>query len=216
MSNFNIIDSEYFNTGGHCMVLISTIYDRKANRTFYAYTNEESCLLYGFDWIRTGLDNDPSVINKYYIIGIDSYSNYTPKRYDFIEDVYLTLIKECIALYAREIFDKEDALTHLPLDLILDCKVEALPAGYEDWWYRNHSADFMFDGISIYIDSDFYEDLYRDNEELYVKDCLVALVEHAREHSSDFYHKLPYIGFINEDLTENDKYDMLLHYITNM
>ena len=215
MSKFKIMDSEYFNTGGHCMVLVSTIYDREANRTFYAYTNEESCLLYGFDWLRDGIDNDPSVTEKYYIDGIDSFSNYNPIRYEFSDDLHLGLIKRCIARYARVSYDEENAWTRVPLDLIQNWKIYNLPEGYVDWWNDNHGRDFMFDGDSIYIDSDYYEDRYSD-ESVYVKDCLKVLVDYAKHHESEFFNKLPCIYFLNDELTENDKFNLLLDYINNI
>lgn len=56
--NYKVVDYQYFNTGGNCMVGCHTVWLPKEKRMVYVYTNEEGSTISIVDYIRYALEID--------------------------------------------------------------------------------------------------------------------------------------------------------------
>lgn len=107
---YKVLETSYENTGGHCMVGISTVWLPQLNQTLYAVVNDECAAIYTVDHIRQDLD-----INDYDDVTLDlmywSAHEYTSRYYDLYRDCRFEYLKSDCKACGRNVFLDYDELT---------------------------------------------------------------------------------------------------------
>lgn len=141
--NFEIVEHQYENTGGHCMVGFDEIWLPDEHRTLFAVTNEEGCNLLP--------------VNGYYAIDncIEPLFLFETERSYAEEPEYFEIAKECVRLYARD-----DHGLRLPYGWLTDSVKATVPAEYTAWLqeeYDDPDPLYETDGKKV-----IFEDAYVD------------------------------------------------------
>lgn len=156
--NYQIINNEYFNAGGNCMVHISDVYNSQLKRMQYVFINEEHLVVSKYDYIRNdfpqGTTTDDFV---QYVIAMDdlthepSFDNY--QMNELPEDI-VELLFDCLLLFIREWCKYTGntftcRLDSLPNELYYKVTIE-----YSRWLAENE-LDPETDGYDIILHPDY-------------------------------------------------------------
>ena len=145
-ARFKVLDFEYFNSGGHCMISIFTVWPPEENKTIYALTNEEGCTLATVDYIRNDLN-----IDDYDELMIESVDWGTITGYE----KYFELYRYCLNQHTRRDCKNFGYIRGLPYYLLSAELQTKVPTGYAE--YANEELGGLIDtnGVEIIVSPDF-------------------------------------------------------------
>ena len=154
-SDYTILNYEYLNTGGNCMVGISEVWLPEKMQTVYVYVNEEGYTMSAVDYIRNELE-------------IDDYDALTIEADDWGRttghETYFNLYRHCLNEYIKDDCRYFKYTTQLPLHLLSDELQKQITADYALWLEANEYDTVETDGVKIVI-SPYYE-IASDDEKL--------------------------------------------------
>lgn len=151
-SAFKVLNYEYLNTGGNCMVGIFTVWIPALKQTVYALTNEVGCSIVTADYISNELD-------------IEDYDEVTIDRCDFDElqpsSTYYELYRHCLNEYTKSDCRYFGNTIAIPYHLLSDELQSEVHADYRQWCEENNNCCIPTDGKKIIIHPD-YDDSTKD------------------------------------------------------
>jgi len=157
---FKVLNYEYLNTGGNCMVGIFTVWIPALKQTVYALTNEVGCSLVTVDYISNELE-------------IDDYDELTIDRCDFDElqanATYFELYRYCLNEYTKSDCRYFGNTIAIPYHLLSDELQSEVHADYLVWCEENNNGCIPTDGEKIIVHPDYdmlFTDPHEDDEEL--------------------------------------------------
>lgn len=160
LRNFKVLNYEYLNTGGNCMVGVFTVWLTDEKRTVYALTNEEGCNLAVVDYISNELD-----IDDYDELIIDncvfSFLTGTEKYFD--------LYRYCLAEYTKSDCRYFGNVVPIKYMLLSDELQEKVHPDYYVWLEEQGYDEVMTDGVNILTHPDYdamFTDPHEDDEDL--------------------------------------------------
>lgn len=156
--NYQIINSEYLNTGGNCMVHISTVYFKPLKQTQYVYINEEWLVVASYDYIRNelpdGMDCEDFMMHSIelqYFTHEPSFD--THHMFELPEEV-TELLFDCYLLFIRA-YCKHTRDNYV-------CRLDALPNELYDQvtreyshWLAEKELDPVTDGYRIILHPEY-------------------------------------------------------------
>ena len=142
--NYKMLDNVYLNTGGGCMVNITTIFDLNNKKTLYVMINEEGGTLCSADYIRFDIDYDE-------VDTIDSFS------YDTIEPqhCFFELYQDCWREYAKADFKRFKNYSRVPIKFLPEDLNSQLTSDYIAWCNEERGGCVESDGISVVMDDNY-------------------------------------------------------------
>jgi len=152
---FKILNYEYLNTGGNCMVGIFTVWLPALKQTVYALTNEVGCSIVTADYISNEIE-------------IDDYDEVTIDRCDFDElqpsATYFELYRYCLNEYTKSDCRYFGNTIAIPYHLLSDELQSEVHADYLVWCEENNNCCIPTDGGKIIVHPDYYS-LFTDPHE---------------------------------------------------
>lgn len=145
-NNFKVLNYEYLNTGGNCMVGIFTVWLPGINQTVYALTNEVGCTIATADYISNELD-------------IEDYDDVTIDRCDFDDlcdnATYFELYRYCLNEYTKSDCRYFGHTYAWPYHLLSDELQAEISRDYLEWCKENNNGCIPTDGHSIVEHPDY-------------------------------------------------------------
>lgn len=153
--NYQIISSEYLNTGGHCMVNITDVYNTKSKLMQYVFINEEWMVVSSYDYIRNelpdGMDCEDFMIHSIELQHFTHEPSFDNHQMNELPEEIVDLLFDCLQLFIRE-YCKYTKDTFI-------CRLDALPNDlynqvtreYSHWLAENE-LDPVTDGYRIIVD----------------------------------------------------------------
>ena len=142
--NYKTISNEYMNTGGGCMVNITTIYELTDHKTLFVMCNEEGGTLTTADYIRGDINTDD-------ILMIDTFDAGTlmpsHENFELFRNCWFEYIKADHKRYqnrARVRFDR------LPIDLF-----DQMTDDYVQWCLTESDGCVETNGDKLYLDDNY-------------------------------------------------------------
>ena len=153
-SAFKVLNYEYMNTGGNCMVGIFTVWVPSLNQTVYVLANEEGCNLTTVDYISNDLD-------------IDDYDELIIENvcWDYLasDNDHFELYRHCLNEYTKSDCRYFGCTRALPYRLLSDELQSEIHADYLSWLESNN-YDVDTNGERIIVHPDF-DSLFSDPHE---------------------------------------------------
>lgn len=151
-SAFKVTDHEYLNTGGQCMVGVSTVWLPERKQTVYVFVNEEGYTMSIADYIRNDLD-----VYDYdeLVIAQGDWGRITG------DECYFELYRHCYNEYIKSDCRYFQYHTEVPYMLLSDELQKQVDADYLVWLESEHGRDVETDGFNVFIASD-YSDMLCD------------------------------------------------------
>ena len=145
--SFKILNYQYLNTGGNCMVGIFEVWLPEELKTIYALVNEEGCNLSVVDYISNDLELDDydEVIIEYVDWG----------RVTGFEK-YFELYRHCLNVYTKDDCRHFGYTRGLPYHLLSDELRSQVTEEYVEWCAEENGCLIDTDGAKIIV-SPFYE-----------------------------------------------------------
>ena len=138
--NFKVIDYQYMNTGGNCMVGIFEVWLTEENRTVFALVNEEGCTLATVDYVS-------------HYIEIDDYD---ALMIDYVDwgrvtghEKYFELYRYCLNEYTKSDCKHSGYKTSIPYFLLSDELQQKVTAEYKQWMEANDIDLYDTNGVDI-------------------------------------------------------------------
>lgn len=144
--NFTVLNYNYLNTGGNCMVGIFDVYLPEENRVVYMLTNEEGCNMATVDYISNEL-----IVNDYDELIIDYVDWGRVTGYE----KHFELYRYCLNEYTKSDCKYFGYTRELPYHLLSDELQSKVPAGYCDWCKDNNGDVIATDGEQIIVNPDY-------------------------------------------------------------
>ena len=155
---FTVIDNEYLNTGGHCMVDVTAFYDSQLKKTLYMYVGNNWLTLTAYDYLRNELQGCLSAED--FILCTIEESNFTtepdPMNRQMLDmpDEYFDLFNHGMLSYIKNKFKYDHQLTkttveNLPLELR-----HKVSDDYAAWLSDNNLL-VTTDGENIIVEDDY-------------------------------------------------------------
>lgn len=176
--SYQVVNHEYINTGGHCMVLVTTVCDKRLNSTIYVMTDSEGQSMSTVDFISNDLpwlEDESKYISNYYAWPITKTD--CPNDDDF--ELYNDCYQQYLIVGCKDGGDRYMKYEDLPMKL-----KQQLDADYVEWLKDNEEL-IRTNGEKV-----FYEplkaksDLYSFDYILDAQEFLSALDNHL-EHLDD-------------------------------
>lgn len=149
---FQVVNVEYENSGGGCMVLVATVYDDLYNQMRYVLYNEEGGSLTTVDYVFSGVDYEDKMLLAYYDEEEHEayYEHNKPvedgETNELFEYCWLEFIKRDCKAYKTTLKAEAKRIPHALRNKI--------PAGYEEWLKENGQL-IETDGERIIVDDRF-------------------------------------------------------------
>ena len=144
--SFVILNYDYLNTGGGCMVGIHEVWLPATKQTVYVYTNEEGCNISLVDYIRNELPVD----------------DYEELLVDYIDwgrvsgyEQYFELYRYCLNEYTKSDCQAFNQTRSLPYFLLSDELQQQVPAEYRQWLMANDIDWIETNGKDIIVDENY-------------------------------------------------------------
>lgn len=162
---FYVVNQEYVNTGGGCMVYVADVYDQMDNAVRYFICNEEgfnwqtaNTVLCEGDWL-----NDDELLDKI-VLGTWNWDALTtepaPDQHQFDEDEFL-LFKDCQLEYIKRSCKYFNSRIRLSVDQLPGELFDKLTPNYIEWLTASES-NVVTNGYEIFV-HDEYEEYLRIN-----------------------------------------------------
>lgn len=146
--NFKVLNYEYLNTGGNCMVGIFTVYLPDLKQTAYALTNEVGCSIVTVDYISNEVE-------------IEDYDEVTIDRCDFDDlcnnATYFELYRYCLNEYTKSDCRYFGHTYAWPYHLLSDELQSNVAHDYMKWLNENNNGCIPTDGINIVEHPDYFK-----------------------------------------------------------
>lgn len=176
-STFKVLNYEYLNTGGNCMVGIFEVWLPEKKQTVYVYVNEEGYTTSVVDYIRHELE-------------IHDYDELTIETGDWGRitgyETYFELYRHCLNEYIKSDCRYFKYTRQLPQHLLSDELQNQITAEYQQWMEANEYDLFETNGEKIIV-SEYYEQDDEDPQLTDVKafkawhDCVAGVEEYYPE-----------------------------------
>lgn len=138
---FKVLNFEYLNTGGNCMVGIHEVWLPAELKTVYVYTNEEGCTMTLVDHIRNEIDYDDELTVDYVDFG----------RITGCEK-YFELYRHCFNDYLKEDCKHFRQTFRVQPMLLSDDLQRKISADYLEWIDTEGDCLVETDGVKIVFD----------------------------------------------------------------
>lgn len=152
---FKVLNYEYLNTGGNCMVGVFTVWIPALKQTVYALTNELGCSLTTVDYVSNDVD-------------IEDYDEVTIDRCDFDElqsnATYFELYRYCLNEYTKSDCRYFGQTFAWPYHMLSDELQSEVHADYLAWCKENNNGCIPTDGEKIIVHPD-YDSMFTDPHE---------------------------------------------------
>lgn len=141
-SAFKVLNYEYLNTGGNCMVGIFEVWLPEKKQTVYVYVNEEGYTMSVVDYIRHELE-----IHDYdeLMIECGDWGRVTG------HEQYFELYRHCLNVYTKDDCKHFGYTRGLPYYLLSDELQHKVPAGYREWCEAENGDMIDTDGEDIVV-----------------------------------------------------------------
>lgn len=167
-SAFHVLNYEYLNTGGNCMVGIFEVWLPERKQTIYVYVNEEGYTMSVVDYIRSDLE-------------IHDYDELTIECGDWGRvtghETYFELYRHCLNVYTKDDCKYFGYTRGLPYHLLSDELQNKVPAGYREWCEAENGDMIDTNGEDIVV-SPAYESTSEEDK------MLDAIKEFKRWHDT--------------------------------
>ena len=140
--NFTVVNYEYLNTGGNCMVGIHEVWLRDENKTVYVYTNEEGGTIAAVDYIRNDLQID----------------DYDELMLDYVDwgrvtghEKYFELYRRCLNDYTKDDCKHFGYTRGLSYHLLSDELRKQVTEDYAEWCAAENGCLIDTDGEKVIV-----------------------------------------------------------------
>lgn len=186
---FSIIDNEYFNTGGNCMVNITTVYNSQYKTMQYVYINEEYLVVASYDYIRNELPTELEA-NDFVLIEI-SQENFTTepsfdnRHMDVIDDDTALLLLDCMEAFIKGFVKHNRQHYFTTVDKLPNVLHKQVTDDYRHW-LEERSQLVETDGEKIIVDSRYKAPAEADTPNGHAaNDLLNCLAEEIKRMDTD-------------------------------
>ena len=139
---FKVVNFQYLNTGGNCMVGIHDVWLPEERKVVYVYTNEEGSTISTVDYIRLELE-------------LDDYDEFIIDCIDWGRSTgyekYFELYRHCLTEYNKDDCRHFGYTRHLPYHLLSDELQKQVDADYLVWCEENNDCSVETDGVKIIV-----------------------------------------------------------------
>lgn len=171
---FAVINHEYYNTGGNCMVSIFTVFDKQNNATRYVLMNDEGFQLATVDVIcndemfETDEERDAAVLGYWSVDDLTTEPSYD--QHQFTDEEW-ELYKHCqFEFYVKDCkyFNRD---VKLPVNQFPQEMLDNLHKDIVAWHIENE-CDLSTDGLDVYVSQQYadYRKQVLDKELQQIKD----------------------------------------------
>ena len=143
---FKVLNYEYMNTGGNCMVGIFQVWLPDENRTIYALTNEEGCTLATVDYISNELEID----------------DYDELMIDYVDwgrvtgyEKYFELYRHCLNQYLKDDCKYFAVSRGVPFHLLSDELQKTVDVDYLAWLEAEGDGLVETNGYTTFEDAHY-------------------------------------------------------------
>lgn len=136
---YQVLNHEYLNTGGNCMVSIFNVWLEDERRTLAALVNEEGGTLAAVDYVSHDVDYDESMDLQTFTVDDLTTGNH-----------YFELFKYCWMEYVKKDCKYFKTTYHIPLILLNNDLLATITRHYYNWHIENVGDRFESDGYTIY------------------------------------------------------------------
>ena len=145
-SAFKVLNYEYLNTGGNCMVGVFEVWLPEKKQTVYVYVNEEGYTMSVVDYIRHELE-----IHDYdeLMIECGDWGRVTG------HETYFELYRHCLNEYTKSDCRHFGYIRELPYHLLSDELQNKVPAGYREWCDTENGSVIGTNGEDIVVSEYF-------------------------------------------------------------
>ena len=154
--NFKVLNYQYLNTGGNCMVGIHEVWLPEEKKVVYVYTNEEGGTISTVDYIRLDLDIDDY---DEFIMDYAAWGRITGY------EKYFELYRHCHSQYLVDDCKYFGITRGIPYHFLSEELQERLTSEYLEYCEKEHGGLIDTDGRSIIVYPD-YEALTEDDKKL--------------------------------------------------
>jgi hypothetical protein len=206
--SFKVLNYEYLNTGGGCMVGIHEVWLPAKNQTVYVFTNEEGYTMSTVDYIRNELD-------------VDDYDECMLEYGDWGRvtghETYFELYRHCLNEYTKSDCQAFKQTRELPYYLLSDELQSKVTTEYRQWLEAEGIDTIETNGEDI-IEREIYVVIVDDEK------VLKPIREFQRWHDSiaadEKYYDCDYtLTFADKKITlpfVADVWDAVDHMLTNI
>ena len=156
--NYQIINNEYFNTGGGCMVHITDVYDTQSKTMRYVFINEEYLVVASYDYVRNelpdGMDCEDFMMHSVELQHFTNEPSFDTYHMFELPEEITDLLFDCWLLYIRA-YCKHTGKN-------LACRLDALPSELYDQvtreyshWLAENELDPVTDGYRVIIHPEY-------------------------------------------------------------
>ena len=144
--NYQIINHDYMNTGGHCMVSVFEVWIKDVNKTVFVNIGEEYITMTTVNHIWRDLD-------------IDDYNDITIAEYmycdgDYAEDgMDYELCRECLHEYLKKDCEYFEHKEYLPFEWLLP-EQQKLVENYKQHMLTYEIERYVTDGDALWIETE--------------------------------------------------------------
>lgn len=188
-NNYQVMGSEYLNTGGHCMVHITDVYNKQSKTMQYVFINEEYLIVSTYDYIRNelpdGADCEDFMTHCIRTENLTHEPSFDNSEMNEIPEDIAELLFNCLLLFIREYckYTKDNYI----------CSLDALPNELYDQvsreyshWLAENELDPVTDGYKIIVDERYLKAVESDTPNGQVaKDLQQHLTESIKRLSDD-------------------------------
>lgn len=144
--NYTILNYEYMNTGGNCMVGIHEVWLPEEHKTVYVYTNEEGCTMVAVDYIRSEL-----MVDDYDEVNID-YCDFDRLTG---HEKYFELYRYCLNQYTKDDCKYFKMRRRIPYHLLSDDLQKQVTPEYLEWLEYEGIDGIYTDGYKIFVNDNY-------------------------------------------------------------
>lgn len=157
-NNYQIINNEYFNAGGHCMVNITDVYNKQLKTMQHVFINEEYLVVASYDYVRNicpdDMDCDDFVVHSIELQQFTHEPSFDNHSMNNMPEDIVDLLSDCLLLFIREWckYTKDNFI----------CRLDSLPKELYDQvsreyshWLAENELDPVTDGYKIIIDEQY-------------------------------------------------------------
>jgi hypothetical protein len=162
---YSIVSNDYINTGGHCMVNITTVYDYQHKTLLYVNINEESIVVTTHDFIQSDLPGEIVIeditlhdISQEHFTTEPSFDN---NYMDEMTDDMVLLILDCLEAFIKNKVKDEGRNYFTTYDKLPTVLAQQVTDDYRTW-LDTHSQLIETDGYKIIVDERYTKELKAD------------------------------------------------------
>lgn len=197
---FTVMNHEYLNTGGNCMVSIFTVYDSTAKQVKYVMVNESTLAITSFDYISNEL---PDSLD-YPDVDLGNYEwdaltcdpsfdqhQFTDEEHELYKYCQFEYIKKDCKHFNNKYRLSEDQFPHEMISKVSAHCIE---------WHRREEVGFLTDGYEVYPD-----DTYEPEEDCSLEEAIRKendRIKHTMMDYNEYLTNLFIEGYFTNDETE--------------